>query len=113
MCQQNSYMTLIGGTFDHVSHAPQLMSCNYMYIGLACLLSKPCTSLSLHFGQPQLPEHLALLPGGQGCGNLQYIEGGESLQSSTQLPVEPVLWALLNKGQYGVVVTLTGSLWPI
>ena len=27
--QQNSYMTLIGGAFDHASHAPQLRSCNY------------------------------------------------------------------------------------
>ena len=29
MGKQNSYMTLIGVTFDHASHAPQLMSCNY------------------------------------------------------------------------------------
>ena len=26
--EQNSHMTLIGGAFDHGSHAPQLRSCN-------------------------------------------------------------------------------------
>ena len=32
MGQQNSYMTINWGAFDHASHVPQLRSCNYYNI---------------------------------------------------------------------------------
>ena len=56
MGQQNSYMTINWGAFDHASHAPQLRSCNYyniiystnMYIHVHATLSgvgNSCTGL--------------------------------------------------------------------